>query len=135
MSAELAVRAAVLSALRGDAALMGLTNGMYDGPPVKASEPYALVGEAIGSDWGTKDAEGREVRIALSLFDRQETPVRLGEMMGLAHAAVRAMGGMADGWRIAGVALVRSRTAGAREPGRDGGWSAVADYRVRVMRE
>lgn len=94
MSAEIAVRAAVLAALRGDAALMAIVNGVYDGPPVKASEPYALVGDGAGSDWGTKDADGREVRIAINLFDRQETPVRLGEIMALSHGVMRGFGAL-----------------------------------------
>lgn len=131
MSAELAVRAAMLEALGGDAALGDLLNGVYDGTPVKGSEPYAVVGEAIGGDWGVKDADGREVRVSLSLFDLQETPARLAQAMRLSHAAVRSMTGVVDGWRIAGVALIRSRTA----KGRDRGWSSVTDYRVRVLRE
>ncbi|HEX7781780.1 MAG TPA: DUF3168 domain-containing protein [Sphingobium sp.] len=129
MSAELAVRAAMLAALAGDGALGALLNGVYDGTPVKATPPSAVVGECIGSDWGVKDADGREVRVSLSLFDVQETPGRLAEMMVLADGAVRGMSGLVDGWRIAGVVFLRSRTA----KGRDRGWSCVMDYRVRVL--
>jgi hypothetical protein len=129
MSAELAVRAAMLAALTGDGALSALLNGVYDGTPVKATPPHAIVGECLGGDWGVKDADGREVRVALSLFDVQETPARLAEMMLLADRDVRGMSGLVDGWRIAGVAFLRSRTV----KGRDRGWSCVMDYRVRVL--
>jgi hypothetical protein len=135
MSAEWAVRAAMLAALNGNAALGSLLNGIYDGPPVKASAPYALIGDGIGSDWGTKDADGCEVRITLSLFDKMETPARLAQIMGRADAVVRGLHGPVDGgaegWRIVGVALIRSRTARAA----DQGWSSVIDYRMRVLRE
>jgi hypothetical protein len=131
MSAELAIRAAMLAALAADGAIGALLNGVYDGTPVKASEPYAVIGDCTGSDWGTKDADGREVRVALSLYDRQETRARLAQMMRLADGVVRGMSGIADGWRIAGVALLRSRTMKAR----DQGWSCVVDYRVRVLRD
>ncbi|MGV3769587.1 MAG: tail completion protein gp17 [Sphingobium phenoxybenzoativorans] len=132
MSAELAVRAAMLAALAEDAALGALLNGVYDGAPVKASPPYAVVGECLGSDWGTKDADGRELRMTLSLFDAQETPARLAAAMRLADGVVRGMSGVVDGaWRIGTVALLRSRTV----KGRDRGWSCVMDYRVRVLGE
>lgn len=129
MSAELAVRGAVLAALQGNGALSALTNGIYDGPPVKASEPHVVLAECLGSDWGTKDADGREVRLSVALHDRAETPARLAEMMALTHGAVTGLAGLAGDWRVASVALVRSRTARAR----DQGWSAVVDYRVRVL--
>lgn len=131
MSAEMAVRAAVLAAIRGNAALMDILNGAYDGPPVKASEPYAVVGEGIGGDWGTKDRAGCELRLSLSILDRMETPARLAEAMRLADAAVRGVGGVVDGWRIGSVVLIRSRTVRAR----DQGWSCVMDYRFRVLAE
>lgn len=130
MMAEGAIRVAVLAALRGDAALMALLNGAWDGTPVKASVPYAVVGETLGSDWGTKDAEGREVRIGVTLYDRGETPARLAQALALADAAVRTIDGLVDGWEVAGVAFLRSRLV----KGRDLGWTGLLDYRVRMLR-
>ena len=48
MSAEVAVRAAVIDALRADTLLMDGLNGLFDGDPVRASQPYGVVGECIG---------------------------------------------------------------------------------------
>ena len=56
MSAELAVRAAVIAALRADAMLMAGLNGLYDGEPVRASAPYGHVGDCIGTEWGGTQA-------------------------------------------------------------------------------
>jgi hypothetical protein len=130
MSAELAVRGAVLAALNGDPTLGALVNGVYDGPPVKASEPHVVVGECAGSEWGTKDAAGREVRVSVSLYDRQEASARLAQMTARADALILNLSGAsADGWRIATVVLIRSRTARAR----DRGWACVVDYRLRAL--
>lgn len=132
MSAEVAVRAAVIDALRADSALMDGLNGLFDGEPGRASLPYGVVGECIGADWGGKDVAGRELRLTIGLHDGGETPGRLAGMIAridpvLAGVAVR------EGWRIVTARLVRSRVARAARQG--GGWTAVVDYRVRAVRE
>lgn len=132
MSAEVAVRAAVIDALRADSALMDGLNALFDGEPGRASLPYGVVGECIGADWGGKDVAGRELRLTIGLHDGGETPGRLAGMIAridpvLAGVAVR------EGWRIVTARLVRSRVARAVRQG--GGWSAVVDYRVRAVWE
>ncbi|WP_145200404.1 DUF3168 domain-containing protein [Sphingobium sp. B2] len=112
MSAEVAVRAAVIDALRADTLLMDGLNGLFDGDPVRASQPYGVVGECIGADWGGKDVAGRELRLTIGLHDGGETPARLAGMIAridpvLAGVAVR------EGWRIVTARLVRSRVARA----------------------
>lgn len=132
MSAEVAVRAAVIDALLADTLLMDGLNGLFDGDPVRASQPYGVVGECIGADWGGKDVAGRELRLTIGLHDGGETSARLAGMIAridpvLAGVAVR------DGWRIVTARLVRSRVARAARQG--GGWSAVVDYRLRAVWE
>ena len=48
---------------------------------MRASAPYGVVGECLGSDWGAKDVEGRELRLSISLHDMAETAGRLGELL------------------------------------------------------
>lgn len=130
MSAELAIRGAVIEALRGDMALMDRLNGLFDGAPARASAPYAVVGECLGADWGAKDVDGRELRLSISLHDAGPTPVRLAPLMARIDPVLRAAIA-ADGWRIVTARLLRSRVA------RNGteAWQAVVDYRIRVVRE
>lgn len=130
MSAQVAVRAAVIAALRSDTALMGGINALFDGTPVRASAPYAVVGECIASEWGAKDVDGRELRLSISLHDAGETPGRLAEVLARVEVVLRAMAGVAGTWRIVSVRLLRSRVMKAS--GRDG-WQAVVDYRMRVV--
>lgn len=128
MNAEGDIRAAVIALLRADAALGGQVNRVHDGAPVKASPPILIVGECSGTDWGTKDRDGRELRLALTIEDDLETPTRISGIMPLADAAVRGLTGTAA-WRIGSLILMRSRLlrTGA------GRWSALLDYRIRVL--
>lgn len=133
MSAEVAVRGAVIAALRGDGALMALVNGVHDGEPGRAAMPYGFAGECIGSDWGGKDIEGRELRLTVGLAVAGDATDALGAMIVRVEAA---MGTIlpAGGWRVVGARLARSRVARAG-PGPAGGWRAVVDYRLRAVRE
>ncbi|CAM5536522.1 tail completion protein gp17 [Sphingobium scionense] len=129
MSAEVAIRSAVIAALKADSGLMDRLNGLFDGAPARASAPYGVVGECLGSDWGAKDVEGRELRLSISLHDMAETAGRLGELLARIDPVIRLA--QASGWRIVTASLLRSRIARAGERG----WLAVADYRIRVVRE
>ncbi|AMK18645.1 MULTISPECIES: DUF3168 domain-containing protein [Sphingobium] len=131
MSAEVTVRAAVIAALRADTTLMNGLNGLFDGQPVRASVPYAVVGECLASDWGGKGLDGRELRLSISLHDAGETPGRLAVLLGRIEPVVQAADG-GEGWRIVGARLIRSRVMKARDKD---GWQAVVDYRMRVVRE
>lgn len=131
MSAEVTVRAAVIAGLRADTTLMNGLNGLFDGQPVRASVPYAVVGECLASDWGGKGLDGRELRLSISLHDAGETPGRLAVLLGRIEPVVQAADG-GEGWRIVGARLIRSRVMKARDKD---GWQAVVDYRMRVVRE
>lgn len=125
MSAESVVRAALLAALRD---VEGL-NGIYAGPPVKATPPYAEVGELLGIDWSVKDRAGRELRLLVTVRDAGESASRIEALAAAAAAAIEGLPRALDGWGVASVVLVRSRLGGSA-PGR---WSAVLEYRVRVL--
>lgn len=133
MSAEIMVRAAVIAALRRDVALMDGLNGLFDGAPERAAAPYGVVEECQATDWGAKGVEGCELRLSISLHDMGETPARLGPLLARAGAVVTEMAEADGGWRIVGARLLRSRIAA--RTGRERGWRAIADYRLRVVRE
>lgn len=125
MSAASVVQAAVLSALRGIAGL----NGVYAGPPLKATPPYAELGELLGADWSVKDRAGRELRLLVTVRDAGEGAARAQALADAVGAAVEALPRDLVGWRVASVVLLRARTGG----GPAGRWSASVEYRVRVL--
>ena len=125
-SAGEALAAAALAALAG---VTGL-NGAYDGAPVKASLPYAMVELGPESDWSWKGGAGRELRFAVTIRDAGEKPARLRRLMASAEAALLAMSGAASGWRIVNVMIARVRTGQKRA----GDWAATIEARVRMER-
>lgn len=127
MSAEGVVQAALVAVL--EAGLAGSVNGVFAGRPARVSPPYAIVGEVIGADWGTKSARGRELRVAVTLRDAHETAARAIDLGAAAGDAIEVLPRDLDGWRVGSVAFVRSRVL--RESG--GSWAVMIEHRVRVM--
>jgi len=125
MSAEQAFQLAALAAL---AAVPGL-NGVFDGPPIKATEPWAEFGELMSIDWSTKDLVGRELRSVIFVRDRRGDAGRVHALAAAADAAVLAIGADLDGWRIASLVALRTRIV--RE--RHGVWTAVIEHRARMF--
>jgi Protein of unknown function (DUF3168) len=149
--AEADIRAAILQALRGDAALMTAINGVYDGPPIRASVPYAVVSDVTGIDWGTKDAPGRELVLTLSLYDRAEDSGRMAQLMAAIHAAMTSLPRSVSGWDIGSIIPLRSRLIRGGSSGSSrsdsgpiggpsvsspigGPWSWQSEWRLRVLK-
>ena len=122
MSAGGAVQAALAGALAQD----GRLSGVYDGPPARAPFPYASIDAGNETDWSHKSGEGREVLIAITVWDDQ--PSRLAE---LADAVERQVSATADpaGWQLVSMRLIRRRTI------RDvaGPWAAAIDFKARLL--
>lgn len=124
MSAGTALQAAVASALAVDERL----TGVFDGPPARAAFPYAAVDAANESDWSHKSGAGREVLLAVTLWD--DRPARLQLLADAAEDAVGAVA-VSDGWRLVSLAFLRRRTI------RDvaGPWAAAMNFRARLLAE
>lgn len=126
--------AAMLAALREDPAFGGALNGVFEGPPVQATAPYAELGELLATDWGAKALAGAELRPAIIIRDQAEGPARLHALAAAADAVMAAIPaalgtpGM-GAWQIASAALLRSRII------RDGpgAWVAIVEHRVRIL--
>jgi hypothetical protein len=124
MSAGQALQAALAPKL---VALPGLT-GLFDGPPPRAPFPYAAIDCGTESDWSHKSGAGREVLVALTLWDDQ--PARLAA---LADEAELALGQAIEpaGWSLVSLSFLKRRTV------RDaaGPWAVAIDCRARMLVE
>ena len=112
------------------ARLRGVLNGasVFEAPPVRAARPCVVVDMPVLSDWGTKDAAGREGRVVVQLFDDGEVPERLRTLAAVAEGAVLSAPAALAGWRIVSLVFVRSRVV------RDGkGWVGSVEFRVRML--
>jgi hypothetical protein len=100
--------------------------GVFDGPPARASYPYAVIDAGNETDWSHKSGDGREVLVGVTVWDDQ--PVRLHQ---LADAVEATLGSLAaiSGWQLVTMRLVRRRVV------RDvaGPWAAAVDFRARLL--
>jgi hypothetical protein len=120
-----AVQAAAVVALAGVAEL----TGVFDGPPPRAPFPYLSLSVGNTSDWSTKTAIGRELRIAATIWDDGEAPARLHRLMAQTEIALAALARDLPGWRVASNIFARSLVT--RDPA--GPWAGLVEYRVRVL--
>lgn len=122
MSAGAAVQAAVAAALD---AIPELT-GVFDGPPARAPFPYVVIDAGTEAQWGHKSGAGREVMLAVTLWDEQ--PARVHELADAVEAAVVSTSEV-DGWALVTMHFLRRRIV------RDvaGPWAAAIDFRVRLL--
>ncbi|MGL5839513.1 MAG: DUF3168 domain-containing protein, partial [Sphingorhabdus sp.] len=123
------LQTALVAALETHPVLAEELSGVYDGPPPRAGFPYASINDGLSSDWSTKTALGREIRIGLTIWDDGESATKLHQLMGHVEDAVAALPRDLTGWRIASCVFLRSFVA--RNPA--GAWAGVVDYRVRVL--
>jgi len=121
-----ALAEAAMTALRG---VEGL-NGVYDGAPLTAAFPHAVIEAGPESDWSHKSGEGRELRLSLLVRDKGERPARLRGLVTEIEDRMTQMGAGLAGWRL--VNLVFLREAMLRETG--AAWSAAIDYRARLLK-
>lgn len=124
MSAGGALQEAVASALTGEPAL----TGVYDGPPARAAFPYVVVDGGTEVDWSHKSGRGREVLLAVTLWDEQ--PARLHALADRMETAVGAIAEV-GGWQLVNIAFLKRRIV------RDaaGPWAAAMDFRARLLAE
>lgn len=124
-----AVQAALLSAVSAAPELAALT-GIYDGPPPRAAFPYASFSSTAASDWSTKTEQGRELRLAITLWDDGERAARLLQLAAALEQVVAGLPSQLDGWRIVSLAL--ARTFIARDP--QGPWAGLVEHRIRLFK-
>ena len=111
------------------AEVSGLT-GIHEGRPVQAAHPYALIEAGPELDWSHKSGVGREVRLAVTLRGRGEHSARLRGLAAEAEAAIEALAGEMGGWRLVSLSFARGRLRAEA----NGEWSAVSEYRARMLK-
>lgn len=122
MSAGAALQTAIARSLGMIKGLMGV----FDGPPARAAYPYVALDATTETDWSHKSGNGREVLVAVTLWDDQ--PVRLHAFADLVEAGLQDLD-ILDAWQLVTMQLVRRRIV------RDvaGPWAAAIDYRARML--
>jgi Protein of unknown function (DUF3168) len=127
--AHLILQTAAVTALQAHPALAATLSGVFDGPPPRATYPYISVADGLTTDWSTKTQIGREIRLALTIWDDGEVPARLQQLAAHVDDAVAALPRDLPGWRIASCVFLRQLVS--RDP--VGPMAALVEYRVRLL--
>jgi Protein of unknown function (DUF3168) len=123
------VQTAAITVLETHPALSLVLTGVFDGVPPRQPFPYIAVSDGVVTDWSTKTATGRDIRLALTLWDDGEAATRLHDIMAHAEEALAAIPRDLGPWRVASNVFLRSLVA--RDPA--GPWSGLIEQRVRVI--
>ena len=117
------------------AAVPGLS-GVYEGPPLQAVAPYAVVEAGLESDWGHKSGAGAEARLGITIRDAGERPGRLHALLDSAREALEAELAV-EGWQLVSFRWERTRSLreGKPAPSGEAQWVGALDYRARLLRE
>jgi hypothetical protein len=122
MSAGGALQASLAAMLNGVEGIVGV----FDGPPARSPFPYVVLDATQEADWSHKSADGREILVAITVWDEQ--PVRLHQLADSVEAAVAGVS-LVEDWQLVTMRLLRRRVV------RDvaGPWAAAIDYRARLL--
>ena len=120
---------AVIAALEAHPVLNAAGVRVFDGAPERSTYPYVVISDGLVTDWSTKTAVGRDVRLALTLWDDGQEADRTHALMGAMTEAVAALPATVPGWQIIACSFIRSLIA--RDA--DGPWAGLVEHRVRMM--
>lgn len=126
---EIALRAAVIAWLAGDATLTSTLNSITEEAPAKAALPWLAIAASASADWGAKDRPGREVRLALELHCRGDRPDTAASLIGAMEGRMASMPRSQAGFDIAGMQFLRARTEQRPNNQR----SILTEYRFRLL--
>lgn len=130
MSAGHDLQAAIVAALRADAALSTLTGGearILDVVPPEQAFPYVAIGKTTTQDWSTDDRPGEDHIVTLRCWSRATSRDEALAMADRASAALEGIEGVHGATRIVSFRPVSSDHG--YEPA-DRAWRAVLRFRA-----
>lgn len=128
MSAATELQGALVATLGTAPGIAGIAP-VFDGAPPRAPYPYIVLGDGLCFDWSTKTEQGREHRVALTVWDEAGRTARLQALVAAVEAAVAGLSPALPGNRIVSIWLVRSRIA----RGAAGPWAGLIEHRIRTL--
>lgn len=122
------LRSALIAWLRADPAL-GSINAIEEEAPLSGTPPWLGIAASASIDWGTKDRQGREVRIALELESRTDAAAEDAPLLAAIERRVLDLPPFQPGFELASIRFLRSRS----EARADNLRAALLEYRFRIL--
>ncbi len=126
---EVPLRAALLAWLASDPALAAELNVVTEEAPSRTSLPWLAVAASASADWSCKTARGREVRVALELHCRGDTPDAAATVVSAIEARIESLPRAQDGFTVVTTQFLRARAEQRRESER----AILIEYRFRLL--
>lgn len=125
---EVPLRAALIAWLRADPALAAL-NAVTEEAPARTSLPWLAIATSASTDWSCKTAVGREVRIAVELNCRGDTPDAAADLAAAIEARIAGLPRAQGGFSVITAQFVRARAEQRGESRR----AVLFEYRFRLL--
>ncbi len=126
---EVPLRAALIDWLAADPALAAELNAVTEEAPARSSLPWLAVVASASADWSCKTHRGREVRVALELHCRGDTPDAAADLVTAIENRIETLPRAQDGFRVANSQFLRARTEQRGESRR----AILLEYRFRLI--
>ncbi|MDE8650808.1 tail completion protein gp17 [Novosphingobium album (ex Liu et al. 2023)] len=126
---EVPLRAALVAWLAADPALAGELNAVTEEAPSRTSPPWLALAASASTDWSCKTATGREVRIAVELHCRGDTPDAAAALVAAIEARIESLPRAQAGFAIVTTQFLRARAEQRGESTR----AILLEYRFRLL--
>ncbi|MFB0612967.1 DUF3168 domain-containing protein [Aurantiacibacter poecillastricola] len=126
---ESLLRTALVDWLASDPVLLTRLNAVTEETPARASLPWLGIATSASTDWSTKTARGREVRVALELQTRGDDPAETSVLTALIERRIESLPRKQTGFALASVTFLRSRAEQRERNTR----AALVEYRFRIL--
>ncbi|PKB14238.1 uncharacterized protein DUF3168 [Novosphingobium kunmingense] len=126
---ELALRSSLIDWLKSDPVLSAQLNAVVEEAPGRTALPWLAIGASACADWSVKDRVGREVRVALELHCRGDSPGAAAALISAIEARVAAFPAVQAEYRLVSTAFLRARAEQRAANTR----AVLIEYRFRLM--
>lgn len=122
-------RTALIAWLASDPVLSGALNDVTEEAPSRASLPWLGIAASASTDWSTKTARGREVRIALELQTRGDDAAETGALVAQIEERVESLPRTIGSLSLASSTFLRARAEQRPRNTR----AVLIEYRFRIL--
>lgn len=124
------LRAALIAWLKADPGLAAI-NAIEEESPLSVSPPWLGIAASASIDWGTKDRQGRETRIAMELETRTDLTAADAPLLAAIERRVLDLPPFQAGFELASIRFLRSRS----EARADNRRAALIEFRFRILEQ
>lgn len=123
------LRAALLDWLSSGPAPLDTLNTVEEETPARTAPPWLAIAASASADWSTKDAAGREIRLALELHTRGDDPAADAALLRAIELRAEALPRAQPGFHVASIRFLRARAERRARNTR----STLLEYRFRCL--